>query len=107
MIKERPGEPRFGFDVERDGAIQTVNDLAGTTPCPAAPTGDFVAATSLAAIDARAARRRATSEKTDQRADDLQVVTAAAERAPRWAYILYQAPVMVAVHAAEMLPPPT
>jgi hypothetical protein len=44
------------------------------------------------------------AEKTEQRADDLKVVGAPVSAA-RWAYILYQAPVIVAVHAAEMLPP--
>ena len=41
-------------------------------------------------------------EKTDQRADDLQVVGVTSSAA-RWAYLLYQSPVLVAVHAAEML----
>ena len=45
-------------------------------------------------------------EKADQRADDLQVVGAPVSSA-RWAYLLFQAPVLVAVHAAEMLRPAT
>jgi hypothetical protein len=41
-------------------------------------------------------------EKADQHAEDVDV-NAAATSSARWAYVLYQAPVMVAVHAAEML----
>ena len=47
----------------------------------------------------------ADHEKDDQRADDLKVVGAPVSAA-RWAYLLYQAPVMVAVHATEMLTDP-
>ncbi len=28
MIKERPGEPRFGLDLEADGDLETWSDLA-------------------------------------------------------------------------------
>ena len=104
VIKERPGEARFGFDVDRDGEIQTVNDLSWNDAVPGGSEGDFVAATSLAAIDLKPLGP-GDVEKTDQRADDLKVVSAPPSGA-RWAYILYQAPVIVAVHAAEMLPPP-
>jgi hypothetical protein len=45
-------------------------------------------------------------EKADQHADDV-TVAVAAPSAARWAYILFQAPVMVAVHGAEMLGRPS
>jgi len=102
-IKERPGEPRFGFDVDRDGPIQTVNDLAW--PDAGAAEGAFVSAAALGSITL-APLGTGDDEKTDQRADDLQVV-AAPVSAARWAYLLFQAPVLVAVHAAEMLRPAT
>ena len=35
VIKERPGEPRFGFDVSRDGPIEVWNDLAWPDVLPA------------------------------------------------------------------------
>jgi hypothetical protein len=101
VIKERPGEPRFGFDVSREGEIETVNDLAWDDAVPGGGPGDFVAATSLAAITLDPLEPEDV-EKTEQRADDLKVVTAPTSAA-RWAYILYQAPVIVAVHAADML----
>ncbi|BEP14781.1 hypothetical protein acdb102_30920 [Acidothermaceae bacterium B102] len=102
-IKERPGEPRFGFDVDRDGPIQTVNDLAW--PDAGAADGAFVSAATLASFTL-APLGPDDVEKTDQRADDVTVVTAPVSAA-RWAYLLYQAPVLVAVHAAEMLRPAT
>jgi hypothetical protein len=104
VIKERPGEPRFGFDISRDGPIQTVNDIAWEDAAPGSDPGDFVSGTSLGAI-ALAPLGPGDEEKTDQRADDLKVVTAPTSAA-RWGYILFQAPVIVAVHASEMLPRP-
>jgi hypothetical protein len=104
VIKERPGEPRFGFDIERAAGepIQTVNDLAWNDAVPGGAPGDFVAAESLGTI-ALAQLGVGDVEKTEQAADDAKVVTAPLSAA-RWAYVLYQAPVIVAVHAAEMLP---
>ena len=104
VIKERPGEPRFGLDIDRDGEIQTVNDVTWDDAAPGSAPGAFVAGTSLATIDLKPLGP-ADSEKKDQRDDDLKIVNAPVSAA-RWAYILYQAPVIVAVHAAEMLPPP-
>jgi hypothetical protein len=78
-----------------------VNDLAWDDAVPGGGPGDFVAATSLAAITLDPLEPEDV-EKTEQRADDLKVVTAPTSAA-RWAYILYQAPVIVAVHAADML----
>jgi hypothetical protein len=43
-------------------------------------------------------------EKEPQRKDDVQVSWNAGVSAAELAYIMYQAPVLVAVHAAEMLP---
>jgi len=98
-IKERPGESRFGFDIEREGPVQTVNDLAWTDV--GAAEGEFVAASALGAVSL-APLGPADGEKADQRGDDLQVVPAPVSAA-RWAYLTYQSPVLVAVHATEML----
>jgi hypothetical protein len=104
VIKERPGEPRFGFDIKREDEIQTVNDVAWDDAAPGSADGDFVSGTGLATIDLKPLGAD-DFEKKDQRDDDLKIVNAPLSAA-RWAYILYQAPVIVAVHAAEMLPPP-
>jgi hypothetical protein len=102
VIKERPGEPRMGFDMERDAVIQTVNDFAW--PDIGAPEHGFVPAGALGTI-ALAPLGSGEEEKKDQRDDDLKVVGAPISAA-RWAYFLYQAPVMIAVHATEMLEDP-
>lgn len=101
-IKERPGEPRFGFDVEADSSDppETVNDIAWSTIGTA--EGAFVPASALSPLTLDALEP-ADDEKIEQRADDLAVLAAAPPSAARWAYLAYQAPVLVAVHAAEML----
>jgi hypothetical protein len=98
-IKERPGEPRFGFDLDRDGPVQTVNDLAWDDVGVA--EGGMIAAAALGTVTIEPLGP-GDQEKADQRADDVQVVTAPVSAA-RWAYLTYQSPVLVAVHAAEML----
>lgn len=99
-IKERPGEPRFGFDISRTGPVQTVNDLAW--PDAGAADGAFLGAGALGSIPL-AVPGADEREKDEQHADDKKVVTTPVSAA-RWAYLLYQAPVLVAIHAHEMLP---
>ncbi|MDO8185481.1 hypothetical protein Q5424_18515 [Conexibacter sp. JD483] len=101
VIKERPGEPRFGLDIERDeGSVQTFNDLAWSD-APAVVAGRHLPASAFAPV-ALAPLGPGDVEKRDQAIEDVDV-NAAATSAARWAYVLYQAPVMVAIHAAEML----
>lgn len=103
VIKERPGEPRFGLDIERDrGQVQTFNDLAWSDAAGVAPGGHLPA--SAFAPVRLAPLGPDDGEKTAQAAEDADVNGAAASAA-RWAYVLFQAPVMVAIHAAEMLRP--
>lgn len=103
VLKERPGEPRFGLDDARPASepIVTVNDLAwgdvGTAP------GQHLGAGTLATITLTApSSGRDDLEKQPQHDDDKRVVGTPVSAA-RWAYLLYQAPVMVAVHSAELL----
>ncbi|MBS0180504.1 MAG: hypothetical protein JSR20_17240 [Nitrospira sp.] len=100
VLKERPGEPRFGFDIGRSGSLQTVNDIVWTDLIPSGSTREFIDPSvhlpSLAALGS------SDQEKTRQREDDVKVLVAPVSAA-RWAYLLYQAPLMVAIHAAEML----
>jgi hypothetical protein len=106
VIKERPGEPRFGLDLPRNApqsSINTWNDLAWTDV--------------LANFEASAFLR--TGEKSvtltnpnssgglqDQYNEDSRFQWRADTHAAELAYILYQVPVMMAVHAAEMLVKP-
>ena len=100
ILKERPGEPRFGFDTKSSGQKHTFNDVAWPDLAPLAQ-GQFIDSATAIALTAGNLPPDA-GEKIEQRKDDLKLAPAPVSAA-RWAYIMYQAPVMVAVHAAEML----
>ncbi|MTV36367.1 hypothetical protein [Duganella radicis] len=100
VLKERPGEPRFGFDTSRGGGPQTVNDIIWSDLIPAGSTRQFIDPAVPAPV--LAPLGGSDHEKDLQRADDVIVLTAQVSAA-RWAYLLYQAPMMVAIHAAELL----
>jgi hypothetical protein len=105
VIKQRPGEPRFGLELNRPTAQAEVFDevtwddaSAGIKP------GAFLQASELTTVtlaDPDSTEDK-NSDKKDQHADDAAVDPAQASAA-RWAYLLFRAPVMVAVHADEML----
>jgi hypothetical protein len=101
VIKERPGDPRFGFDIDREGPVHTFNDLSWKDDLASVPVGGFIPAGALTSVVLQAPGG-SDAEKQDQHNDDVKV-NGAPQSAARWAYILYQAPVMVAIHAAEML----
>lgn len=103
VLKERPGEPRFGLDISRAAGepIVTVNDIAWSDA--GTPPGAHLGAGALATITLTPpSPARDDLEKKPQHDDDVLVVGAPVSAA-RWGYLLYQSPVMVAVHAAELL----
>ena len=102
MIKERPGEPRFGFDETSDAQIVVYNDV-GWDRVPM--QGGFIRAMGGAAPAIPNAAPPGQAEKEPQRLEDVKVRWDDDASAAELAYVMYQAPVMVAVHAAEMLPP--
>ena len=105
MIKERPGEPRFGFDIDREGAIQVWNDLAWDDVVPGGSVGDFI-------VIADAPTRNlpttvptgSEQEKAEQWEEDHLLGWTSGITSAELAYIMFQAPVLVGVHASEMLP---
>lgn len=100
VIKERPGEPRFGFDVERGSTDTAVwSDIAWSDIAMDGTTSFLKAQQAHALTEPGAA-----DERHEQWQDDHQVAWSATTHAGDLAYILYQLPVMVAVHAADMLP---
>jgi hypothetical protein len=101
VIKERPGEPRFGFDETGSGPIVVWNDLAWDR-VPRA--GGHVAPLPPPGIQIPPSVPPGEEEKEDQRKDDADVRWDDDLSAAELAYIMYQAPAMVAMHAAEMLP---
>jgi hypothetical protein len=102
VIKERPGEPRFGFDIDRTGPLEVWNDLAWSDVLPAGELLGVGATTPTFTLAVPA-----EPEKTAQHADDVQVSWSPNMTAADAAYVMYQAPVLVGVHAAEMLTPRT
>ncbi|HEX7312062.1 MAG TPA: hypothetical protein VF232_12885 [Gaiellaceae bacterium] len=102
VIKERPGEPRFGLDLERDGPPEIFDELTWDDAIPGAAPGQFLPATSLASVSLAPLPPDDPEGKKPQRDDDVQVDAAPVSSA-RWAYLLFRAPVMVAIHASEML----
>jgi hypothetical protein len=100
VIKERPGEPRFGLDTEQADALEVWNDLAWPDVLRDGGNGhiDFDR-TRTQILEAPPG----DSEKAAQHVDDRELTWHARISASDVAYILYQAPVLVAVHAREML----
>ncbi|MDQ6701402.1 MAG: hypothetical protein M3Z36_14580, partial [Acidobacteriota bacterium] len=102
VIKERPGEPRFGLEVTPKVPLEVFDELAWDDAVPGLTPGKFLPAGSLGSVALQAPPANDPEGKKDQNADDMQVRAAAISSA-RWAYLLFRAPVMVAVHADEML----
>jgi hypothetical protein len=104
VIKERPGEPRFGLDEGTSTTLEVWNDLTWQRIQPGA-AGSFIQ------IDNNTPTLRVTDdpletddqEKEAQRADDVWVAWREEMSSADVAYVLYQAPVLIAIHAAEML----
>lgn len=108
VIKERPGEPRFGLDIgtTADGELEVWNDMSWGNATPAVPDGGFLQiATDTVTIDVGANDLEPDDdEKKAQREEDVQLTWNKDMNSSELAYVLFQAPVMVAVHGAEMLP---
>ncbi len=104
VIKERPGEPRFGLDLPQDGprraTVPTWNELSwtdvvdGYDTAVQLPVGQHAVTISSTVPDATQKPQHDEDDDYRWRGD-----TDAAELA----YILYQLPVLMAVHAVEML----
>ena len=105
VIKERPGEPRFGLDIAGaapQASITTWNDLAWSDVGAAPGATLRVGGGRDYALTAPGTGSTAESQK--QFAEDARFRWRAATDAAELAYILYQVPVLMAVHASDMLP---
>jgi hypothetical protein len=100
VIKERPGEPRFGLDIDKQPQLNIWNDLSWEDVLPGAPGGHIAINQNFTLIEPTSAD---VQEKEEQWEDDKAVTWNTNTNAAELAYILYQVPVLVAVHAAEML----
>jgi len=103
VIKERPGEPRFGLDNEQAPKLQVWNDLSWPLiqPKPAGANIDIATAPAMIAVlDPGTADEKYPQYLNDKFVSWNRNSMSSAELA----YIFFQAPVLVGVHAQEMLP---
>jgi hypothetical protein len=104
VIKERPGEPRFGLELTRDANPEVLDELTWDDALPGGAPGEFLSAGNLDPVALTHPPGGDPEGKLPQYTDDEQA-DAAAVSAARWAYLLFRPPVMVAIHADEMLGP--
>ena len=106
VIKERPGEPRFGLDIEHSGPPNVWNlwnDLAWEDVQPG-PAGSFLEINRSFPLVAPVPGADAEGPaRLEQHNEDRDIRWDVNTNAADLAYILYQVPVLVAVHASEML----
>jgi len=101
VIKQRPGEPQFGLETSRPGVLDVFDELTWDDAVPGGTTGEFIPAASLASV-ALVAPSPPEVDRQHQHDDD-ELVDPAAVSSARWAYLLFRAPILVAVHADQML----
>jgi hypothetical protein len=102
VIKQRPGEPRFGLELTRTSAPEVFVELTWDDAMPGGTPGQFLPASNLGNVGLTKPLLPDPDDKTSQYNDDEEV-NAVAISSARWAYILFRSPVMVAVHADQML----
>jgi len=105
VIKERPGEPRFGLDIEKakneKGVERFINWNNLSWKDIATPDGNCIIITNTRAFDAYDA---GVDQENKDNPEDIQARWNPDTNAAELAYILYQVPVLVGVHASRMLP---
>ncbi|THD66446.1 hypothetical protein E7Z59_11610 [Robertkochia marina] len=110
IIKERPGEPRFGLDIGAGGNVEENkidiwNDMSWNDLQPTVSPGEHIRISEdPIRITANKDLGVAAIEKQDQQNEDKTIVWSHEINAAELAYILYQVPVLVGVHGCEMLP---
>lgn len=106
VIKERPGEPRFGLDIEKEN-IQNPkmwNDLSWTHIKREGEVNGFIRIEdNMNFYDLKEEPQPSETEEKVQREEDEQINWDNQMSASDIAYILYQVPAKVAVHGAKML----
>jgi hypothetical protein len=104
VIKERPGEPRFGLDIEKakdkNGVERIINWNNLSWKNIETLDGKCIELNKTITFDGYLP----TDEENEIILDDVQARWSPDTNAAELAYILYQVPVMVAVHASRMLP---
>jgi hypothetical protein len=104
VLQERPGEARFGLELTREGNdIYVFDEVTWNDALLGIKPGQFLPANSLITVPLTSpGNAPADQDRLAQFNDDSKVDPAAVSSA-RWAYLLFRQPVMVAIHADEML----
>jgi hypothetical protein len=105
VIKERPGEPRFGLDLDQAPRLEVWNDLSWDDVLPGSPGGFIQLTEATPTLTLVAPSGPEAAEKDTQYGDDRNLSWSKDMSAADLAYVLFQVPVLVAVHASEMLTP--
>lgn len=106
VLQERPGDPRFGADDGTPVRVEVWNDLSWGDLDPGGRHGYIGLDTTTATVDLKELSDTVEdAEKVDQHGEDtaLRSWNGRLDSA-EVAYMLFQAPVLMAVHAQEMLP---
>jgi hypothetical protein len=105
VIKERPGDPRFGLDIDAATRLEVWNDLSWQDLLPGPPGGFLQITDTTAPLAVLAPTGPEAAEKLEQHGDDRNITWSKDMSSADVAYILFQSPVLVGVHASEMLAP--
>jgi hypothetical protein len=104
VLQERPGEARFGLQLTREGNdIHVFNELTWNDAVPGITPGQFLPANSLINVPLKSPGNAPADQDALAQFNDDSKVDPAAVSSARWAYLLFRQPVMVAIHADEML----
>lgn len=107
VIEERPGEMAIGLDIDLDGSPGGVkrhwNDMSWLDVVVGPPPGNFLSTDSPGVTLTRPPGDDDDPE-VQQHKEDIQIAWDDSVSAAELAYILYQVPVRIAVHASQMLP---
>ncbi|HEX7746943.1 MAG TPA: hypothetical protein VF462_16995, partial [Micromonosporaceae bacterium] len=106
ILQERPGEPRFGLDLPQAApqpTLHTWNDLAWTDVLTTYEAGGFLRIGERTPV---LTDPGSGSDAKPQYDEDRRFFWRPDTHAAELAYILFQVPVLMAVHAAEMLRKP-
>ena len=90
--------------MNRDGQLNGWNDLAWNDVAPGANAGDFLQIKNDTATIQLVEPTGSVAEKHDQWADDKNVSWSKDASSADLAYVLFQAPVLIAVHAFDAQP---
>lgn len=104
VLQERPGEARFGLELTRKGKdIHVFDDLTWNDALPGIKPGQFLSANALANVPLKSPGNAPADQDTLAQFNDDSKVNPATVSSARWADVLFRQPVMVAIHADEML----